>query len=348
MIPSQLTLESGETFEGFSPNSQKTPAYGEIVFNTGMVGYVETLTDPSYAGQILIFTYPLIGNYGVPPKKKWESSKVHATGVVISELTETYSHYESQTSFLEFLKDQGVPLIVGIDTRALTKKIRTKGVIPGAILPKGSKVTSFTNPMKIHLVSQVSCKKPILFGKGKKKVIVIDCGIKENILRTLKQYPIQIEQVPYDYNFLNTDYDGLFISNGPGNPIMCKETIELLKKAMLNKRKPIFGICLGAQLLSLAIGATTFKLKYGHRAQNQPCQCVANQKCFLTSQNHGYAIRESTIPRDWNISFINLNDGSVEGIEHKKHPFFAVQFHPEASPGPIDTEYLFKRFYESL
>lgn len=347
MLPSRLILHNGETYEGSSPNWQQSIFYGEVVFTTGMVGYVESLTDPSYAGQILVFTYPLIGNYGVPEKELWESHKIHAAGVILQNLSPFYSHYTAERSLLEWLEEQKVPLLCGVDTRALTKSLRTEGVALGAITAETHPPTHFPDPNQTHLVAQVSPCTVTEYGSGPKKIIAIDCGMKENIMRCLLQFPVKVKRVPHDYNFLEEEYDGIFISNGPGDPIQCKETIALLQKAIL-RDKPIFGICLGAQLLALSIGAKTYKLPYGHRGQNQPCQTPESKRCYLTSQNHGYAIEEDSLPDDWKVTFRNLNDLSIEGISHRTRPFFAVQFHPEASPGPVDAMYLFKQFYELL
>jgi carbamoyl-phosphate synthase small subunit len=349
MIPSQLVLKTGEVFEGLAPEWQNKPFFGEVVFSTGMMGYVESLTDPSYAGQILVFTYPLIGNYGVPPAIEWESSKIHAHGVIVSETSETFHHYGAKYSFQEWLKDQRVPLLCGIDTRALTKLLRVYGVTLGAITPNRQTPKKFPDPNVTHLVKQVSVKQPKEYGssKGKKTIIAVDCGMKENIIRCLMDFPIQIKRVPFDYDYTKEEWDGVFVSNGPGDPAVCKETVAILKKAM-ERKKPIFGICLGAQLMALAIGARTYKLPFGHRGHNQPCLHIPDERCFLTSQNHGYAIDEKTLPKGWNVSFRNLNDGTVEGIEHSKLPFFSVQFHPEASPGPVDARELFEKFYKLL
>ncbi len=347
MVPARLVLHNGETYEGSSPAWQKNTFFGEVVFTTGMVGYVESLTDPSYAGQILTFTYPLIGNYGVPKKQLWESGKIHASGVIIGELSPFYAHYQAEKSLLEWLEEQKVPLLVGVDTRALTKSLRERGVALGAITKEKKDPDHFSDPNQTHLVAKVSSPLIKEYGSGKKKIIAVDCGMKENILRCLLQFPVKVKRVPYDYDYLQEDYDGIFISNGPEDPDMCKETIALLQKAIL-KDKPIFGICLGAQLLALSIGAKTYKLPYGHRGQNQPCQTPESGRCYLTSQNHGYAIEETSLPEDWKVTFRNLNDLSVEGISHRTRPFFAVQFHPEASPGPVDAMYLFKQFYELL
>jgi carbamoyl-phosphate synthase small subunit len=347
MVPSRLVLHNGESYEGFSPAWQADAFFGEVVFTTGMVGYVESLTDPSYAGQILTFSYPLIGNYGVPKKQHWESSKIHASGVIVGELSPFYAHYQAESSLVEWLEKQKVPLLCGVDTRALTKSLRTSGVALGAITQDTKDPDHFFDPNKTHLVAKVSCPEIKEYGSGKKKIIVVDCGMKENILRCLLQFPVKIKRVPHNYDYLGEDYDGIFISNGPGDPVQCKETIAVLEKAIL-RNKPIFGICLGAQILALSIGAKTYKLPYGHRGQNQPCQTPGSKRCYLTSQNHGYAIEETTLPDDWKVTFRNLNDLSVEGIAHRTHPFFAVQFHPEASPGPVDAMYLFKQFYELL
>jgi len=344
--PAQLILESGEIFPGQAPDFQ-TDCFGEVVFNTGMVGYVESLTDPSYAGQILVFTYPLIGNYGVPDAAEWESTKIHAKGVVMSECAAHYSSHTALQSLSAWLQSQHIPFITGIDTRALTTRLRMKGVIPGVITHNASASHHFEDFAGTDWVKAVSIKEPIEYGAGEKKVIAIDCGMKENIIRHLTGFPIRIKRVPYNYDFTNEAFDGVFISNGPGDPQHCKETIEIIRK-VLAKKKPIFGICLGTQLLALAVGANTYKLPFGHRSHNQPCMDLQSKHCFLTSQNHSYAVDEKTLPADWQVTFRNLNDQSVEGIAHKKLPFFAVQFHPEAAPGPVDTQWLFKKFYDFL
>jgi carbamoyl-phosphate synthase small subunit len=347
MIPGKLLLETGEFFFGRIPAFQQEPCFGEVVFNTGMVGYVESLTDPSYSGQILVFTYPLIGNYGVTDELSWESQKIHAKGVIVSELATHYSNHGAQKNLAAWLEEQGIPYLTGVDTRALTMRLRSKGVIPGAIVAENAEPKHFENFSGTHWVKEVSIKEPLTYGAGEKQIIVVDCGIKENIIRCLLQYPVKIKRVPHDYDYSHEDFDGVFVSNGPGDPTHCVETIRVLQK-VLAKKKPVFGICLGTQLLALAVGARTYKLPFGHRSHNQPCMDLASQKCFLTSQNHSYAVDESTLPKDWQVSFRNLNDQSVEGIAHKELPFFAVQFHPEAAPGPCDTQWLFQKFYECL
>ena len=346
-IPARLVLQNGEVYEGVSPDWCQEDTFGEVVFTTGMTGYVESITDPSFAGQILTFTFPLIGNYGVPDQKRWESSKIHLRGIVCSEISSFCDHHQAVKSLHQWLKEQKIPYICGVDTRALTKSLRTQGTSLGAIALGAKDPKSFPDPNATHLVASVSIAQVHNYGKGKKKIIAVDCGMKENIIRSLLEFPMEIHRVPFDYDYSEEEFDGVFISNGPGDPIVCKETIAVLQK-VLKKKKPVFGICLGAQLLALSIGAKTFKLPYGHRGQNQPCECLDSGKCFLTSQNHGYAIDEKTLPKEWTVTFRNLNDSSVEGIAHKTLPFFAVQFHPEASPGPIDTLWLFEKFYKSL
>lgn len=346
-IPSKLVLESGESFSGLSPDWQKESFFGEVVFTTSMTGYVESLTDPSYAGQILTFTFPLIGNYGVPRDSLWESNQIQAAGVVTGHVSRWASHWESECTFLDWLRESRVPLITGVDTRALTKVLRKQGVALGAICTSSHRPRHFLNPNQTHLVKKVSLPARQIYGSGPKTILAVDCGMKENILRHLLQFPVRVVRVPFDEDYSDEEYDGLFISNGPGDPQACQETVRILRKA-LSKRKPLFGICLGAQLLALAIGAKTYKLKFGHRGQNHPCRDLLENRCILTAQNHGYAIDEESLPKDWNVLFRSLNDGSVEGIAHQTLPYFAVQFHPESSPGPTDASYLFERFYHSL
>lgn len=347
LVPGQLILQTNEVFSGLAPSTQKKCAAGEVVFNTGMVGYVESLTDPSYAGQILVFTYPLIGNYGVSDTSTWESSRIQASGVVMSELAQHYSNYSAMQSLSSWLLNEQIPFLMGVDTRAVTTLLRMHGVIPGVISIDAHLTPAFEDFAQTHWVRKVSITQPETYGSGPKKVIVVDCGIKENILRSLLAFPLTLKRVPYNYDFSEEAFDGIFISNGPGDPIHCTETIHILQKA-LQKKKPTFGICLGTQLMALAIGAKTYKLPFGHRSHNQPCLHLGSERAYLTSQNHSYAVDETTLPPEWQVSFRNLNDQSVEGIEHQSLPFFAVQFHPEAAPGPMDTQWLFKKFYDLM
>lgn len=342
-----LIFQNGLAFEGIAPTGQSGTHVGEIVFTTGMCGYMESLTDPSFAGQILVFTFPLIGNYGVSNAKYWESQKTHVAGVVVNESCENWSHHSGLISLQEWLKEQNVPLLTEVDTRAVTKILRTQGTPLGAITDNKNAQLNFNNLQSQHLVDLVSSCQKNVYGQGKKRVIAVDCGMKESMLRFLMRYPLEIVRVKHDYDYSEEDFDGIFLSNGPGDPACCTKTIEVLQKAM-KKEKPIFGVCLGAQMMALASGAKTYKLPFGHRGQNQPCIELETKKCYITSQNHGYAVDEQTLSNDWKVTFRNLNDGSVEGIAHKKLPFYSVQFHPEACPGPTDTQWFFEKFWNSL
>ncbi len=341
--PAYLVLQDGASFAGEVPVWQDAEAFGETVFNTGMTGYVETLTDPSYSGQILTFTFPLIGNYGVELDKVWESTDIHTAGVVVSEACSDWSHSSSYQSLLEWLRHKQVPIIMGVDTRALTKHLRSAGTMLGVISSDAKADFSqreFSTP-------HVTVDEPTVYNlQYDKLVVLVDCGMKHNILRSLLDRGVRVIRVPANYDFTKEDYDGVVYSNGPGDPTEYPRTVEVARRA-LAKNKPVFGICLGTQIMALAAGAKTYKLRFGHRGHNQPCQDSAKH-CFITSQNHGYAIDDKSLPADWQVSFRNLNDNSVEGIAHKTKPFFSVQFHPEASPGPTDTAWLFDKFIESL
>ena len=341
----KLYLKDGTIFEGESFGA-RVNIVGEVVFNTGMTGYVESLTDPSYAGQIVVLTYPLIGNYGVPDKKFFESQKMQIAGLVVAEYSEEYSHHAAKQSLAQWLKASGVPAITGIDTRALTKKLREHGVILGQ-LSTGKAPKKFTDPNEENLVARVSPKKKQTYGSGPIKIIAVDCGMKENIVRSLSRRDVTLIRVPWDYDFTAEEYDALFLSNGPGDPTQCIPTIRHIQAAM-RADKPILGICLGNQLLALAAGARTYKLKYGHRSQNQPCLDVSTGRCYITSQNHGFAVDTKTLPDGWEEWFSNANDGSNEGIRHKTKPWRSVQFHPEASPGPTDTAWIFDEFLNEI
>ncbi len=348
----KLILEDGTEFTGKSFGCEKSVA-GEVVFYTAMVGYPESLTDPSYTGQILVSTFPMIGNYGAPSDSKtegindnFESDKIHATGLIVSDYSFEYSHWNAVKSLGDWLKENKVPGLFDIDTRALTKILREKGSLLGKIEFEDD-IIDFYDPNLENLVAKASISQPKVYGEGDFKVVLIDCGVKNNIIRCLLNRGAQVKRVPWDYDFSNEDFDGLFISNGPGDPEMCEVTVENIKKA-ISKEKPIMGICLGNQLLALAAGAKTYKLKYGHRSHNQPVLLKDTNRCFITSQNHGFAIANDTIPQDWEALFINVNDNTNEGIRHKTKPFFSTQFHPEAASGPVDTEFLFDDFINSI
>lgn len=348
----QLVLEDGTIFEGTSFGYEQSVS-GEVVFYTAMTGYPESLTDPSYKGQILVPTYPMIGNYGVPVDTKqddlpafFESDKIHCTALIISDYSFEYSHWNSQKSLGQWLKDQKVPGLFGIDTRALTKKLREHGAMLGKIVFAGQDV-DFYDPNKENIVAQVSTSEVKEYGNGKYEVVLVDCGVKYNIIRCLLKRGVKVKRVPWDYDFTSEECDGIFLSNGPGDPAQCEKTIENIRK-VLDKNIPIMGICLGNQLMARAAGAETYKLKYGHRSHNQPVRMVGTERCFITSQNHGYAVDNNTLGTDWEPLFINMNDGSNEGIRHKTKPWFSAQFHPEAASGPTDTEFLFDEFVKLL
>jgi carbamoyl-phosphate synthase small subunit len=348
----RLVLEDGLVFTGQVFGAPHGVA-GEVVFNTGMVGYPETLTDPSYKGQLLVLTYPLIGNYGVPSFHKTghltnflESERIQISALIVSEASGNYNHWSAVTSLDQWLTDHGIPGLTGVDTRALTKHLRSKGSMLGKILLEDQDIPFF-NPNTTNLVSHVSVPEPIIYPGGPTRLVVVDCGCKQSIVRCLVERGVTVIRVPWDYDFLNEDCDGVVISNGPGDPQLCTPTIRHVRRAMAQDL-PILGICLGHQILALASGATTYKLKYGHRSQNQPCMEVGTQRCYITSQNHGYAVDGSSLPSEWEPWFININDGTNEGIRHQSRPFMSVQFHPEAAPGPVDTENLFDTFLQVL
>ena len=358
----RLILDDGTTFCGWAFGAEKNVS-GEVVFNTAMTGYPESLTDPSYAGQMLVMTYPLVGNYGVPSTEAadnglpelLESERIHATALIVADYSETYSHWNAQESLDAWLKREGVPALTGIDTRRLTKVLRESGVMMGRIEVKSEEVKSekFTEEYgSVNWVEKVSCKEVKTYqpyGEKKHRVVLVDCGVKANIIRCLLRRGIEVVRVPWDYDFNQLDFDGLFLANGPGDPEQCSKTVEHIRTFLNNEIvRPCMGICLGNQLLAKAAGAKTYKLKYGHRSHNQPVQRVGTTQCFITSQNHGYAVDASTLPSDWEPLFVNMNDGSNEGIRHKTNPWMSAQFHPEACSGPVDTEFLFDEFTKML
>jgi carbamoyl-phosphate synthase small subunit len=350
--PTRLELQDGSIYHGQAFGYPGSVA-GEVVFNTGMVGYPETLTDPSYKGQILVLTYPLIGNYGVPEihyegglVRHFESEFVQISGLVITDLSLSHNHWSASSDLDLWLKKFEVPGIMGVDTRAITKKLRNKGSMLGRIAFNGP-LPEYYDPNGTNLVAQVSISEPIVYENGPKRVILIDCGCKNNIIRSLTQRNLTVIRVPWDYDFLDEKFDGVVISNGPGDPKQCKPT-ALNIEHVLERDIPTFGICLGNQILALAAGAETYKLKFGHRSQNQPVILNGSKRCFITSQNHGYAVMDEKLPQGWQTWLSNANDNTNEGVRHNSKPFFSVQFHPEASPGPVDTEFIFDEFLRLL
>lgn len=352
-----LVLSDGTQFHGKSFGYEQ-PVAGEVVFNTAMMGYPESLTDPSYAGQLLTMTFPLVGNYGVPPfaieangiPTFMESDKIYASAIIVSDYTEQYSHWNAVESLGDWLKREHVPGVTGIDTRQLTKVLREHGVMMGKILfddePDNIPEASYEG---VNFVDLVSTKDIIRYNEGAgKKVVLVDCGVKANIIRCLIDRGVEVIRVPWNYDYSSMEYDGLFLANGPGDPDMCSDAVDIIRKQLNSSTKPICGICMGNQLLGKAAGASIYKLKYGHRGHNQPVRMVGTEKCYVTSQNHGYAVDATTLDSDWEELFVNMNDGSNEGIRHKVNPWFSSQFHPEACSGPVDTEFMFDMFIEKL
>ena len=353
-----LRLEDGTEFHGTSFGYEK-PVAGEGVFNTAMMGYPESLTDPSYAGQLMTLTFPLVGNYGVPPftfeenglPTFMESEKIHVRAIIVSDYSREFSHWNGVETLADWLKREQVPGITGIDTRQLTKVLREHGVMMGKILfddmPDEVPEADYAG---VNFVDQVSCREVIKYNEGAdKKVVLVDCGVKANILRCLIRRGVEVIRVPWNYDFNELEFDGLFLANGPGDPETCEVTVQNIRRFLANPVvRPCMGICMGNQLLSKAAGARIYKLKYGHRSHNQPVRKVGTETCFITSQNHGYAVDSSSLPADWEPMFVNMNDGSNEGVRHKKNPWFSAQFHPEACSGPVDTEYMFDDFVKLL
>ncbi|MFC2493010.1 MAG: glutamine-hydrolyzing carbamoyl-phosphate synthase small subunit [Prevotella sp.] len=352
-----LVLQDGTKFHGKS-FGYDAPVAGEVVFNTAMMGYPESLTDPSYAGQLVTLTFPLVGNYGVPPftfgpeglPTFMESDHIHASAIIVSDYSEQYSHWNANESLAEWLKREQVPGITGIDTRELTKVLREHGVMMGQIIfdddPTNIPQAQYEG---VNFVDRVSCKEIIRYNEGAgKRVVLVDCGVKANIIRNLIERGLEVVRVPWNYDYTGMEFDGLFLGNGPGDPDLCQDAVNILRQQMSKSRKPICGICMGNQLMAKAGGANIYKLKYGHRSHNQPVRMVGTDRCYITSQNHGYAVDASTLDKDWSELFVNMNDGSNEGVRHNTNPWFTSQFHPEACSGPVDTLFMFDLFVEKL
>lgn len=358
-----LTIRNGPIFHGYSFGANKNVS-GEAVFTTSLVGYPESMTDPSYKGQILVFTQPLIGNYGVPSGnardefnliKYFESPNVECIGIVVSNAAMNYSHWNAVQSLGDWCKKEGVAAITGVDTRSIVTYLRDQGSSLAKISIgeeyDADEDEAFVDPGSINLVHKVSTKAPFhVAGEGKYHVAVIDCGVKENILRSLVSRGASVTVFPYDYPIhkIASNFDGIFISNGPGDPTHCSSTVYHLQKTMETYDGPIFGICLGHQLLALASGAKTIKMKYGNRAHNIPALDLTTGKCHITSQNHGYAVDSTTLPSEFKPYFVNLNDESNEGMIHVSKPIFSTQFHPEAKGGPLDSSFLFDKYFNDI
>lgn len=360
MKKATLVLDDGTRFEGESFGYEGNVA-GEVVFNTAMTGYPESLTDPSYAGQLMTLTYPLVGNYGVPSDEKgeegisifMESDRIYASGMIVGDYSEVFSHWNARESLADWLRREKVPGITGIDTRHLTQVLREHGVMMGKIIVDGVvEQPEEIDYNAINYVDIVSVPEVVTYGGGKglKRVVLVDCGAKNNIIRCLLNRGVEVVRVPWNYDFNTLQFDGLFLSNGPGNPEVCSEAVDNIRKFISNpeENRPLMGICMGNQLLAKAAGATIYKLKYGHRSHNQPVRMEGTNRCFITSQNHGFAVDPSTLEKGWTPYFTNMNDGSNEGIRHESKPWFSSQFHPEASGGPVDTEFLFDNFVNLL
>jgi carbamoyl-phosphate synthase small subunit len=349
----RLILKDESVYEGKIFGANK-PIAGEVVFNTGMVGYPETLTDPSYCGQILVLTYPLVGNYGVPAydkknniSKLFESKKIQISGLVVSEQSESFSHWNAEKSLSDWLKEFDIPGIYGIDTRKLTRQLREHGTMLGKIELGQNNDLDFYNPDEDDLMAKVTVPAVERIGSGRKKILLIDCGCKNSIIRNLMHDDVTIIRVPYNHDFEKEEFDGILISNGPGNPAVYKDLVNKATK-LLERKVPMLGICMGHQIIALAAGAKTYKLKYGHRSQNQPVKEVWGTKCYVTSQNHSYAVDTDSLPEGWLPWFENLNDGTCEGLKHRWLPFRTIQFHPEAAPGPVDTAFIFEEFIREI
>ncbi|KAJ1744060.1 Multifunctional pyrimidine synthesis protein CAD [Coemansia sp. RSA 989] len=366
VVPGSLTahlqLRTGETFTGGSFGASSS-AIGETVFTTSLVGYPESMTDPSYLGQILVFTQPLIGNYGVPRRsrdqygllKHFESEKIQCKGIVVSDYATKYSHWNAVESLSEWCEREGIPAITGVDTRALVHILRGQGSTLGSLSvgaqPLKADKIEWSDPNQNNLVAEASTDAVRVFNPdGDVHVALIDCGVKYNIIRSLCDQGARVSLVPWNHNLAAnlSSYDGIFISNGPGSPSHCHETISQLQQAFSSYQRPIFGICMGNQLMGMAAGLNAYKLRFGNRGHNQPAVDLTNGKCVITSQNHGYALDDSQMPKGWSRYYVNANDGSNEGIRHLEKPFRSVQFHPEAKGGPLDTAYLFAEFVDSV
>lgn len=352
-----LTLDDGTAVQGRGFGAARA-VRGEVVFNTAMAGYVQALTDPSYCGQILVLTYPLVGNYGVPSPRKpgsldrpYESDRIQVQGLVVQNYVEAYSHHAACRSLHEWLADEGVPGLTGVDTRSLARRLREHGTMQGWLCPSSTgKDDAAAVDMREEVFRIVAPREPLRYGAGRPTILLVDAGAKDNIVRSLLARGASVLRAPWhaDLARLAEEADAIVIGNGPGDPKDLAPLIGQVRSLLASYRKPIFGVCLGNQILALAAGADTYKLPYGHRGVNQPVQDLLTRRCYVTSQNHGYAVSNQSLPKDWEPWFVNINDGTNEGIRSREHPYFSVQFHPEASPGPMDTGFLFDDFLRQV
>lgn len=356
---SRLVLEDGSQFRG-SLFGAACPVGGEVVFNSAMTGYVEALTDPSYRGQILVMTYPLVGNYGVPAPRPagsidrpYESARIQPQGLVVQAYSTHFSHHASTRSLGQWLETEGIPAVTGIDTRTLTRLLRERGTMQGWLFPADitlDEARGMARAVEMHqeVFLEVAPRQVTRYEGGAMRVLLIDCGAKDQVVRSLLERQATVTRVPWHLELepFARNADGILIANGPGDPQDLGHLAEQVRNLMSWFCGPIFGLCLGHQILAIAAGAHTFKLPYGHRGVNQPVQDLFTRRCFVTSQNHGFAVDESSLPVEWEPWFVNINDGTNEGIRSKTRPHASVQFHPEATPGPRDTGYLFNEFLQ--